>query len=260
MATQTTHLGLTLPVGTENILRQTLNDNFTAIDTAFGEGPFSHNRKANTTVGAKSVAMGGNSVTASGQYSFAEGNETAAVGTSSHAEGRITVAAGNNSHAEGAYTYAEGDNSHSEGYNTRANGFATSALGRYNVYTTGDFSEWVAGTDYKRGDVVKYSNNIYVCKTANSDTTWNGNNWIRNNNLTKYVEIVGNGENFNGATWRSNARALDWNGNEYLRGDLYIGCDYKSENGIKVATINDLPDIGTDAEFDAMLADYYSVA
>ena len=47
-----------------------------------------------------------------------------------------------------------------------------------------------------------------------------------------FVEIVGNGSSENA---RSNARALDWQGNEYLNGDLYINCDDDSDNGTSVA-------------------------
>lgn len=37
MATQTPNLGLTLPIGTENVSRQVINDNNTIIDTAVGD-------------------------------------------------------------------------------------------------------------------------------------------------------------------------------------------------------------------------------
>jgi hypothetical protein len=48
-----------------------------------------------------------------------------------------------------------------------------------------------------------------------------------------YAEIVGNGTGDNA---RSNARALDWDGNEYLMGDLYVGCGADSTGGEKVTT------------------------
>ena len=46
-----------------------------------------------------------------------------------------------------------------------------------------------------------------------------------------YAEIIGNGT-ANDA--RSNARALDWEGNEYLKGDLYVGCSATSTGGTKI--------------------------
>jgi len=53
----------------------------------------------------------------------------------------------------------------------------------------------------------------------------------------KYAEIVGNGVS---DYKRSNARALDWNGNEYLNGDLYVNCNADSTGGTKVA-VSDNP-------------------
>lgn len=55
----------------------------------------------------------------------------------------------------------------------------------------------------------------------------------------KWLETVGNAKNeYHG---RSNARALDWDGNEYLNGDLYVGCNADSTGGIKLARIPDPP-------------------
>ena len=52
-----------------------------------------------------------------------------------------------------------------------------------------------------------------------------------------FVEIVGNGNGkYNDPKKNSNARALDWNGNEYLNGDLYVNCNPDSSGGEKVAT------------------------
>lgn len=85
-------------------------------------------RKANTTVGQKSTALGKN-VTASGQASHAEGEDTAASGNQSHAEGAGSQATGIGSHAEGNGTHAIGYCSHSEGGSTTANGAQSHAEG-----------------------------------------------------------------------------------------------------------------------------------
>ena len=53
-----------------------------------------------------------------------------------------------------------------------------------------------------------------------------------------FVEIIGNGDSSNN---RSNARAVDWDGNERLMGDLYVGCNANSTGGTKVARIPDPP-------------------
>lgn len=50
----------------------------------------------------------------------------------------------------------------------------------------------------------------------------------------KFIEIVGNGTS---KTDRSNARAVDWDGNEYLKGDVYIDCEADSAKGRSVRSL-----------------------
>ena len=51
-----------------------------------------------------------------------------------------------------------------------------------------------------------------------------------------YAEIIGNGTADNK---RSNARVLDWDGNERLKGNLYVGCNTNSSGGSKVLSTAD---------------------
>ena len=101
-------------------------------------------RKANTTVGASSTALGyyveasgpesfatGYSTKASGGYSHAEGQSTEATATGTHAEGDYTHATNYAAHAEGYYSTASGQYSHAEGYNTVANKESAHAEGGY---------------------------------------------------------------------------------------------------------------------------------
>ena len=78
-------------------------------------------RRAGTTVGQHSVALGDDLV-ASGDNSHAEGSNTQAIGTYSHAEGTGTTASGSGSHAEGYNTSASGVGAHAEGSSTTASG------------------------------------------------------------------------------------------------------------------------------------------
>lgn len=121
-----------------------------------GTGSFSLNRKANTTVGANSVAEGYNT-TASGSYSHAEGYNTTASGEYSHAEGRGTTASGDSSHAEGYVTTASGDYSHASGFHTTAsggysyaNGESSTASGNYS-HAEGNNTEASGNYSYARG-------------------------------------------------------------------------------------------------------------
>ena len=95
-------------------------------------GSFSHNRKADTTIGVRSFAEG-NNTTASGDDTHAEGTGTVASGSSAHAEGNKTTANDSCAHAEGYETVASGVYSHAEGDGTIAQGFAQHVQGRYNV-------------------------------------------------------------------------------------------------------------------------------
>ena len=165
------------------------------LDTAnpTGTGALSINRKANTTVGQYSTAEGYN-CEASGVRSHAEGSSTTATGNYSHAEGAGSVSSGERAHAEGGNTTASGIYSHAEGGSTVASGTVSHAEGSGTI--ANHQAQHVFG-----------SYNVADPSTAAATTRGD------------YVEIVGKGTADNA---RSNARTLDWSGNEVLAGDLTI--------------------------------------
>lgn len=116
------------------------------------------------------------------------------VGNYSVAEGYNNEASGNYSHAEGQGCKASGASSHAENAETEASGSYSHAEGANTI--ANHRSQHVFG-QYNDPD------------TSAAASTARGN----------YVEIVGNGTNDNS---RSNARTLDWQGNEVLAGDLTI--------------------------------------
>ena len=176
----------------------------------------------------------GNTTTASGSASHAEGENTVASGSASHAEGDLTIASnsyvhaegystlacGKQSHAEGQYTVACGESSHVEGAHNTAFGLVEHVSGRYNVLDVAP--AWTANTSYSIGDLVSRQESFslgassvnqpvfYKCITANSDATFNSNKWEKSGS---YLAVVGNGTTDNA---RSNAYALDWDGNGQL--------------------------------------------
>lgn len=160
-------------------------------DNPTGTGALSLNRKASTTVGFNSVAVG-NNTTASGYVSYAEGTNTTASANYTHAEGSNTTASGEASHAEGYESKASGFYSHAENYFTIAAGMGSHTEGRYTAAS--HRSQHVFG-EYNAID------------PSTATATNKGN----------YVEIVGNGTSVSD---RSNARTLDWSGNETIAGDL----------------------------------------
>lgn len=110
-----------------------------------------------------------------------------AIGSCSHAEGVRTVATNIAAHAEGGGAIASGMQSHAEGLATTA-GAANSHAEGNNTIASGE-AQHVQG---------KY----------NIEDTEN-----------KYAHIVGNGA----YNIRSNAHTLDWNGNAWFAGDVYVG-------------------------------------
>lgn len=186
-----------------------------------GTGSFSLNRKAGTTIGYHSVAIG-YEVEASGTYSYASGSGAIASGESSHAEGYQTTASGIYSHSEGLFTQAVGNNAHAEGASAKATGGTSHAEGLgTNAIGAGSHAEgWhtIAEGQYQH---VQGRYNI-------ADST--------------SAHIVGNGTaSSNTDIARSNAHTLDWNGNAWFAGDVYVGSTSgtnKDEGSLKLATEN----------------------
>ena len=120
-----------------------------------------------------------------GNLSTIQGSNTTASAKNSHAEGMNTTASGIESHAEGINTTASGDESHAEGSGTKASGNFSHVEG-FGTIASGD-------TQHVQG-----SYNL-------SDTT--------------SAHIVGNGT----YKQRSNAYTLDWKGNAWFSGNVYVG-------------------------------------
>ena len=130
----------------------------------------------------------GDGCTASGKYSMAQGIGCNANTDYSHAEGYYTTASGEfGSHSEGERTTASGYRSHAEGWCTTASGTSAHAEG----YKT------IAASKYQH---VQGKYNI-------EDTE------------DKYAHIVGNGTKDES----NNAHTLDWSGNAWYQGDVYVG-------------------------------------
>lgn len=146
------------------------------------------------TVGAVGYGEGSevfndyNNNVADGQFCHAEGYNTSATGSCTHAEGYLTEASTSHSHAEGYVTKATYIAAHAEGASTEANGENSHAEG----YQT------IAG-----------SKNQHVQGRFNVEDT-----------AETYAHIVGNGTARNN---RSNAHTLDWDGNAWYAGDVYVG-------------------------------------
>ena len=168
-------------------------------------------------IGMGSVALGAG-VEASGSGSFAEGYHTTASGYYLHAEGYYTTASSNyGAHAEGYYTTASGDSSHAEGDSSTASGDSSHAEG---VNTTASGYSSHAEGYYTTAS----SENQHVQGRYNIEDTAN-----------KYAHIVGNGEDGK----MSNAHTLDWQGNGWYSGEVYVG-GKSQDDGKKLLSTADI--------------------
>ena len=128
------------------------------------------------------------------------GDRTKATGENSHAEGSQCEALSACTHAEGVQTRANGVNSHAEGAGALASGYVSHAEG-YGTEAAGKYQH-VQG----KHNVVDEAN--------------------------KFADIVGNGSDILN---KSNAYALDWDGNLYLKGGVYVNCNADSTGGTKLS-------------------------
>lgn len=137
---------------------------------------------------------------AQGPYSHAEGAYTKARGEHSHAEGNSTKSQKSCSHAEGFMTTANGDSAHAEGSSTQAN--------HRNAHAEGDHTIASGECSHAEG-----YNTIASGKEQHAQGKYNIEDTVS-------AHIVGNGES---NSKRSNAYTLDWEGNAWFAGNVYVG-------------------------------------
>lgn len=167
---------------------------------------------------------------ASGQYSHAEGMKNTASGMLSHAEGWSTVASGAYSHTEGYETTASESYAHAEGWNTEATnraahaeGFATHATGQFS-HAEGDNATASGRAAHAEGYVTEatadYSHAEGMNTIASSEYQHVQGKYNIVDEADTYAHIVGNGTSNSS---RKNIHTLDWSGNAWFKGDVYVG-------------------------------------
>lgn len=229
-ATDEGHVSSLLPVTKQDLVSLGLASSNNPVFT----GDMSLGRKEGTSVGyAGSVALGYNTE-ASGSSAFACGSQTAATGDRSFAEGSGTISSGFFAHAEGDRTEASFGATHAEGVQTRATALAAHAEG-YHTEANGQYS---------------HSQGYYTVASGLNQSVSGKYNVVDEQQI--YAEIVGNGQN---ASSKSNARSLDWNGNERLRGNLYVECEPDGSGGKEVLTVDDMP-VASVAETTRIIIEY----
>ena len=177
----------------------------------------------NDVIGDYSHAEGCNTTSNGGYGSHAEGLQTQANGEGSHAEGEGTQANASDSHAEGIGTQANANFTHAEGQDTRANGQASHAEGEGCVADGVDCHVEGRGS-YAYGVVGHAEGDHTIANAQHTEGRYN----IEDED-GDYAHIVGNGywdeeaNNGEGEEVRSNAHTIDWSGNGWFGGDVYVG-------------------------------------
>lgn len=157
------------------------------------------------------------------------GYQTMASGSDSHAEGNASKALGDTSHAEGWHCTTSGDCSHAEGKETIASGTASHAEGSRETTASGAASHAEGTTTTAQGNC-SHSEGWQTIANGIMQHVQGKCNVI--DNLNKFADIVGNGTDGEN---RSNAYALDWDGNLYLKGGVYVNCNADSTGGTKLS-------------------------
>lgn len=160
---------------------------------------------------------------AAGWTSHSEGYRTLASGDWSHAQGQETIASYHSAHAEGQYTEASNYGSHAEGDSTKASGNYSHAEGTCTI-ASADYAHAEGAETQASGKSSHSEGNSTVANHA-SQHVFGEYNIVDTSSATAdsrgtYVEIVGKGTS---DSLRSNARTLDWSGNEWLAGNLTLG-------------------------------------
>lgn len=194
---------------------------------------------------------------ADGQYAHAEGWNSTASGGIAHAEGKLTKAAGYASHAEGGETQANGSYAHSEGLKTEANapyshaegeGSKTEYDGENGKYahaegfrtTTYNTAAHAEGVQTEARGYASHSGGrgtIATCRYQMATGMFNIPDEVKySDGRGEYAEIVGGGSNEKN---RSNIYTLDWDGNGWFSGGVYVG-EYNGRYK-KLATEDKIP-------------------
>lgn len=187
--------------------------------------------------GAQYAHVEGYESTVSGDGPHAEGWQTEAAGKGAHAEGISTIASGNGAHVEGMNNLASANCSHAEGYGTTALYTYTHTEGFYTVASTGNGAHAEGnrtqatavgahseGSETKASGLAAHSEGSYTTANHKCQHVFGEYNIVDDSVSSagyrgNYIEIVGNGAINN----RSNARTLDWSGNEWLAGSITLG-------------------------------------
>lgn len=200
-------------------------------------GDFTHAEGMSTTASGSQAHAEGAHTAAAGNYSHAEGFESIAAGFYTHAEGYSTKALKTGSHAEGYETTVNNENGHAEGKGTSVSGYSGHAEGVNSVasgeasHAEGQSTQAVALYTHAEG-----LGNVAASAYQHVQGKYN----LPDGNDT-YAHMIGNGTD---NTNRSNAHTVDWDGNAWYAGNVYVGGASQTE-GKALATVEYVDSVAT---------------
>lgn len=202
----------------------------------YAQGVSSHAEGNSTKASGDNSHAEGNNTIASGSHAHAEGIKTSASGASSHAEGEstsVTAAAGhaegedttvsaNYGHAEGIYTTTSGRAGHAEGHTTTASGYVSHAEGAH-TEATSEYTHAEGRGTIAKGRAQHVEGEYNAVDTGFVDDSERGT----------YAHITGGGTS---DTDRRNIHTLDWNGNAWFAGKVFVGDANNPSNAKELST------------------------
>ena len=206
-----------------DLAQTTANEKMSATNPV-GIGSFSMNRQANSEIGEFSAAIGESTI-ANANHSFARGKFNAQIPVE-------IVEEWIQEQKTGLQTTTILYESNSYSFDEETGYFhLTGTISQYNVQSIalGSSSKYYMINTTNGTEIAKSYGAVVRSKRdrATGLYTIDGLEWLKRSIKAKYVEVVGNGTS---DTERSNIHTLDWDGNAWFAGDVYIG----SESGINM--------------------------
>ena len=207
----------TIIIDGQNI-KNFIDNNYVTQINPTGSGNVSFGRKSGSSIGNKSVVIGDNSEASNdnsiaiGTGNVASGENSVVIGTDSTSSGWKSVVLGDHNIADNEYAFATG-------CYTKSHGIAGSTFGNQATTNTNSWCAMSSGIHTVANGLAQHvfgMNNIPDPEVDNYNT--------KSDNLL----IVGNGDylsygNDYDNRYESNAMTLDWSGNAWFSGDVYVG-------------------------------------
>ena len=202
---------------------------------------------------AKLAIALGSACQSTAELAFSQGRDNTSSGLASIATGHANTAYGDYSEVGGMYNTAYGRSSIVKGKYSVPDDPSTLPNFEQKVYNPGDAIKHIPINVSNPGDRVIRIICKYTDDCTNSEDI-NPSKWENDYHLN-FAEIIGNGESAVSYD-RSNARTLDWDGNEHLKGQLFVGSNAAGTIGTRVAMITEVPEVASIQETHTMMDNY----